>query len=163
MSVIGSNELERLIKEKKIVSGFIDPESQLQQCGVDLTAMSVFSFDGAGGVDFDNSKRKICETSQMPFGHLPQGVYKVRLNEVVSIPLDMMAIARTRSSLLRNGASVQTAVWDPGYSGRSECMLKVDNPHGIFLHENAKILQLIFLTLDSETNAYSGRFHMENI
>ncbi len=157
------SEIKKLIKEKGLVKDFIDLDSQLQQCGIDLTAGSVFSFAGSGSVDFDNSKREIAGTTQIPFGHLSKGVYKIVLNEVVSLPLDVAAIARTRSSLLRNGASVQTAVWDPGYSGRSECMLKVDNPQGIFLHENAKILQLLFLALDSETDAYNGRFHMENI
>ncbi len=157
MSVLSKSEIERLINEKKMVAGCIDLASQLQPCGIDLTAKAIFSFTEGGSVDFDNSRRAIAGNLQpLPFGHLKPGVYKVLINEVVSIPLDVMALARTRSTLLRNGASVQTAVWDPGYSGRSECMLLVSNPHGITIHENAKILQLIFFTLDSETRGYSG-------
>jgi len=164
MSVLSKGEIERLINEKKMVVDYKDLASQLQPCGIDLTAKAIFSFTEGGSVDFDNSKRIIASNLQpVPFGHLKPGVYKIVLNEIVSIPLDVMALARTRSTLLRNGASVQTAVWDPGYSGRSECMLVVSNPHGITIHEGAKVLQLIFFTLDKETKGYSGRFHMENI
>ncbi|MEI2760841.1 MAG: hypothetical protein V9E95_01185 [Methanothrix soehngenii] len=38
-------------------------------------------------------------------------------NEIVNIPGDVAALARARSTLLRCGASLETALWDPGYLG----------------------------------------------
>ena len=68
-----------------------------------------------------------------------------------------------RSSLLRSGITMETAVWDPGYHGRSEAMLVVNNMHGAFLKKNAKIAQLIFIRLEEEAKElYDGVYKGEN-
>jgi len=83
-------------------------------------------------------------------------------NETVSIPKDMCAIARPRSSLLRMGATVHTAVWDAGYRGRSEALLVVYNESGFFIRKDTRAIQLIFMRLDSEQEGYSGQYMNEN-
>jgi len=62
----------------------------------------------------------------------------------------LAAIAKPRSSLLRCGVTVETAVWDAGYSGRSESLLVVFNNNGFRLRKNARILQLLFFRLGEE-------------
>ena len=74
-----------------------------------------------------------------------------------------MALATPRSSLLRCGVTVNTAVWDTGYSGRSQSLLVVYNPRGIRLEKNARIVQLVFFTLDRETEGYRGAYQGENL
>ena len=74
-----------------------------------------------------------------------------------------MALARPRSSLLRCGVTVGTAVWDAGYSGRSQSLLVVYNRQGVRLQKNARIIQLIFLRLTGETKGYQGVYQGENI
>lgn len=93
----------------------------------------------------------------------PKGVYRAYLNEVISLGNDVMAIGRPRSSLVRCGATVLTAVWDAGYEGRSEVGLVVYNENGIWLKRNARILQLVFMKLSKETEGYSGIFKGENV
>ncbi len=95
--------------------------------------------------------------------NLEKGVYKVVYNEVVKMPLDVAAIARTRSTLLRNGAEVGTAVWDPGYEGRSSSMLTVHNPYGLRLKKDARIAQLIFFHTGEVGKGYSGIYQKERI
>ena len=150
-----------------LVEDLVAVEKQVQQTGIDFTLNQVFKFKGAGQVDFDNSERVIPKVVPLePNGDwytLPQGVYKVRFNEIVHIPTNMMAIARPRSTLLRCGATMNTALWDPGYEGRSESMLTVMNPEGIKLKKNAKIMQMVFLPLKEVTEAYSGKYQKENI
>jgi dUTP pyrophosphatase len=74
-----------------------------------------------------------------------------------------MALARPRSSLLRCGVTIETAVWDAGYSGRSQALLVVHNPSGFHLQKNARVLQLVFFRLTGETEGYQGKYQRENI
>ena len=155
--------LERI--EEGLIEGYVDLKKQLQPCGFDLSIAKIQRYKTAGAVDFDNTERKMAEVEDLEFSdgwvNLKPGAYKVIYNETVKVPLDLMAIARTRSSLLRNGASVGTAVWDPGYHGRSESMLVVHNP--IRIKKNARVVQLIFFGIDKIKEGYSGKYLLENI
>jgi hypothetical protein len=62
-----------------------------------------------------------------------------------------MALARPRSSLLRCGVTIGTAVWDAGYSGRSRSLLVVHNARGFRLQQGARVAQLVFFGLTGET------------
>ena len=158
---------ERLHSEHPLVESLIDADTQIQSCGVDLTLRQVSRFTSAGSVDYDNSARVISERQPLEWTngwvHLAPGSYHVVYNEVVNLPSDIMALAYPRSSLLRCGATVYTAVWDPGYSGRAEALLQVQNPAGLDLAQNARIVQLVFTMLGNPVGSqYTGRFHGEN-
>jgi dUTP pyrophosphatase len=58
---------------------------------------------------------------------------------------------------------VGTAVWDAGYSGRSQSLMVVYNSQGFHLQRNARVLQLVFLRLSQETDGYEGAYQGENI
>lgn len=151
-----SNVIEELISD-----------SQRQPAGIDVTLKEVRKFDSAGRIDFDNSTRKIADASTMEYKddevHLNPGSYKVVFNEYVKIPSDAAAICLPRSSILRCGADLNCALWDPGYEGRSEALLVVYNEHGITLKRNAKIGQLVFIRLSEEAKSlYEGRYKGEN-
>ena len=143
-------------------------EGQMQPCGIDMTLKEVHSLSDSGAIDFDNSKRKISKSAPLAFDsegklHLVQGCYKIIYNEYVSVPLDACAFGFPRSSLLRCGADVRCAVWDPGYHGRSESLLVVSSQHGIMLHKNAKVMQLVFVRLESAAHkGYEGQYKGEN-
>jgi dUTP pyrophosphatase len=65
---------------------------------------------------------------------------------------------------LRGGVGIQSAVWDAGYSGRSQSLLVVHNPHGLRLGQDARVLQLVFVRLDRQVDrGYQGLFQHENI
>jgi dUTP pyrophosphatase len=154
-------------KSISFISGLVG-EGQCQPCGVDLTLREVHSLSEGGEIDFDNSKRRISKSSPLAFDsegkiRLAQGCYKIIYNEYVKIPIDSCAFGFPRSSLLRCGADIRCAVWDPGYEGRSESLLVVHNPHGITLYRNAKVMQLAFARLESAAHAgYSGQYKGEN-
>jgi len=82
----------------------------------------------------------------------------ITYNEIVHIPTTLMALARPRSSLLRCGVSIGTAVWDAGYSGRSQSLMIVYNSAGFRVQKDARVAQLVFMTLSTETEGYAGKY-----
>jgi dUTP pyrophosphatase len=152
-----------------LVESMIDPETQTQMCGVELTLQKIERFITAGAVAFDNKERKLPETESLNFDEmgwieLTAGSYLVTFNEIVNIPKDVAAMARARSTLLRCGATLETALWDPGYRGRSQSLLVVYNPQGLKLKKDARLMQLVFLRLENEAEKlYSGKYQGENI
>ena len=167
--VEGDTLRARLAAEPPLVEGLVDAETQIQMNGVDFTLREVARFDEEPGtIDFDNSERRTPETfsidpDEAGFWHLQAGAYWVVYNEIVNIPPDMYAMARTRSSLLRSGAQIATALWDSGYSGRSGSLLLVANPAGLRLKRNARVIQLVFYELDAPAaKTYTGRYQNEN-
>ncbi|TGC09822.1 deoxyuridine 5'-triphosphate nucleotidohydrolase [Methanolobus halotolerans] len=170
MTMLSRDELKDRINSKiPLVENMIDAETQLQPNSFELTLKSIELLRGAGAVDFDNSERLIPESEIIEFdsegwAFLDPGTYKIRFNEIVNIPLDLAAIARPRSSLLRCGVTVESAVWDSGYKGRSESMLVVHSPHGFRVKKNARLLQLVFYSLHQDVSeGYCGRYQNENL
>ena len=97
-------------------------EKQLQTNGFDLSLKEVSRFRSSGSIGEDPQQRELSDTEPLAFGpdgwlHLPPGPYLVTFNEIVNLPLDLMALGLPRSSLLRSGVSLHTAVWDAGYRG----------------------------------------------
>ncbi|MCX6677416.1 MAG: deoxyuridine 5'-triphosphate nucleotidohydrolase [Methanothrix sp.] len=151
------------------LESMIDAETQTQMCGMELTLQKIERFTSAGAVAFDNIERELPQTEMMDFApsgwiDLPAGAYLVTFNEIVNVPKDAAALARARSTLLRCGAGLETALWDPGYRGRSQSLLVVYNPHGLRLKKNARLMQLVFMRLEKEAEkVYSGKYQGENI
>lgn len=170
MALLSKNKLLELIhSDQPLVEGMKDECIQVQPNGIELTLKEVHSLEGMGTVDFDNSERVIPETTPLQFNpdgwiELEEGIYKIIFNEIVNIPKDTAALATPRSSIIRCGATLETAVWDAGYRGRSECLLVVFNKDGIRLQKDARVIQLVFYSMDSAVDkGYCGRYQNENI
>ncbi len=168
--ILSKNEINELMKlDPPLVEDMIDPDTQIQVNGCELTVDRIFAFagagasrgTGAGAIAFENSERVLSECAELTFDddgwiYLPAGSYKIVSREIVHIPKDAIAIARPRSSLLRCAVSVETAVWDAGYKGKSECLLIVFNEAGFRLKRGARVVQLLFMGLASGTEGYDG-------
>lgn len=169
MAVLTDSEIRRLISgEPPLVEGYIDLEEQVQANGFELTLRDVSVTQSAGRIAVDNSQRVISDISPLVFDGLGDielipGTYLITYNEIVHLPRNLMALGRPRSSLLRCGVNIGTAVWDAGYEGRSQSLLVVYNTRGIRLQKNARIMQLIFLEMTGESAGYDGIYQGENI
>ena len=161
--------LELLNTKDPLIEGYLDLEAQLQTNGFDFTLKEVRSFESEGETGHGTQPALLSESNVMPFdsdgrSHLSQGSYLITLNEVVNLPKHVMALARPRSSLLRCGVAVHTAVWDAGYSGRSQAMLTVYNPFGFIVTKGARLIQMVFMYLARPVEeGYQGRYQGENI
>jgi len=168
-SALNRHTVLRLISgTPPLLSGLVDLEEQLQPNGIDLTVGSVAAFTSAGRIGATNHDRVLSATADLEsdaegYFHLSPGPYLVTFNEVVTLPRDVMALGRPRSSLLRCGAAVHSAVWDAGYSGRSQTLVVVYNPSGFRLARNARLMQLVFFSLDEEVAGYAGVYQNENV
>lgn len=165
--VLNREELRKLIEEQDLITNYPHLETQLTPNGFDLTVGEIHTFDGPGKLDFSNDERDIPDSTKLEpekkqpddkygWWQLDPGVYKIRMNEKVNIPNDLVGMAFPRSSLLRMGAYIENAAWDAGYSGPGEFLLKVDNPEGIEIKENARVNQLVFLHMDETEDGYDG-------
>lgn len=165
----GKTELEGLIKNAGLIEGAVDAGAQTQVNGLELTVARVEALYGPGRIGFDNGDRELPQYKQLDWGRdgwlfLREGCYKIVFNETISIPKDMCAIGRPRSSLLRMGVTVETAVWDAGYKGRSEASLIVYNSAGFYIRKDARVVQLLFMRMETAVQqGYSGRYMNENI
>jgi dUTP pyrophosphatase len=161
--------LEMLGATPPLVENLCDVQQQVQPNGIDLTLKEVALFSSSGSLGPGNENRVLSGTSPLVFDGLGRvdllpGCYLVTYNEVVNLPKNIMALAMPRSSLLRCGVSIHNAVWDAGYSGRSQSLMVVYNPQGFRLHENARIVQMVFFFLSREVaQGYQGMFQGENI
>lgn len=168
--VLGREELlARIESSRPLISGYLSLDEQLQPNGFDISLAQVSRFSGQGSLGRTNAERSLPEAIPLEFDasgwlDLRPGPYQVLFNETVDLPNDLMALGRPRSSLCRGGATLGTAVWDAGYRGRSTALLIVENPAGLRLARDARLLQLVFFTLNAPTaQGYAGVYQGENM
>jgi dUTP pyrophosphatase len=167
-AVLTRSEIEQLLKTKPpLLESWVDLEQQLQPNGFDLTLREVALPQSAGRIAVSNSQRAVSGLAPLVFDglgflDLMPGAYMITFNEIVHLPGNVMALATPRSSLLRCGVMIHTAVWDAGYSGRSQSLMVVFNPHGFRLQKNSRVLQMVFFRLTGETEGYKGTYQGEN-
>ncbi|OGO18777.1 MAG: deoxyuridine 5'-triphosphate nucleotidohydrolase [Chloroflexi bacterium RBG_16_50_11] len=169
MPVLSSQDIRRLLKHNPpLVEGWLNLDEQVQANGFDLTLRDVAEIKSAGTIAVSNSQRILSDLAPLSFDandflELAAGIYMVTYNEIVHLPKNIMALGRPRSSLLRCGVNVGTAVWDAGYEGRSQSLLVVHNPKGFRVQKNARVTQLVFMELSGESEGYNGVYQRENI
>ncbi|NPA86226.1 MAG: deoxyuridine 5'-triphosphate nucleotidohydrolase [bacterium] len=142
------------------------PDDRYQPASLDLSIEKVFVFKNQGKVHRHSKQLPEVEELEPSNGvyRLEKGVYKIRFAEPVKVPPDCAAITIPRSTLLRCGAYILPGYWDPGYEGKGENLLVVENPHGLELEQGAKVAQLVFfrLLLPPE-KLYRGSYYRENL
>jgi len=158
--ILSGEEIAPLIQ--KVI--FAESGEQKQPAGYDVTVGNIQSFPGdrftLGILKGENSALNPVPIVEGKYFDLEKGAYFVDLNEITTIPHDAIGILLPRSTLLRNGLDVRTALFDPGYSGQPKVMLVCHRSARI--EKFARIGQLIILKSDAEfSQKYSGRYQGE--
>src|SRR5919108_4425185 len=138
--MLAGDEIHNLRVVDLLDAGHIQPN------GIDLSLGAIWRFAERGALGRSNDQRHLPPRDELAFDaegwlELEPGTYGIRYAELVSMPSDCGGLCVPRSSLLRMGLHVPTAVWDAGYSGRGEGLLQVTNPHGARLQHGARIVQ----------------------
>ena len=167
---LNREEIARMIAgNPPLIEGYVALDSQLQPNGFDLSVREVGRFTTPGQLGASDVDRELSETEPLAFDasgwlELSTGAYLITYNEVVNLPSDLMALGRSRSSLLRGGVSLHTAVWDAGYRGRSQSLLTVHHADGFRLQRDARVAQLVFFRLSTPpADGYRGRYQGEGL
>ena len=169
--VLSSEQLRPLIEgeERPLITDWQNLDEQIQPNGFDMTLRSISAYRGPGQIGVSTRDRILPELEKLSFDAdgwvtLAPGIYQIVYNEIVDIPVTLMALGRPRSSLPRGGVTIHTAVWDAGYSGRSTSMLAVMNPEGFRLQQNARVMQLVFFGMaKAPAVGYRGAYQNENV
>ncbi len=145
-----------------------DEDVHVQPNGIDLSLDAVWQLRSSGTLGRSSEDRQLPARAPLEFDAddwlaLEPGTYGIRYAEWVALPADCGALCFPRSSLLRMGLHVPTAVWDAGYAGRGEGLLQVGNEHGVRLQRGARIVQLVVFRLTTAASAaYRGAYQHEN-
>jgi len=163
--LLGSEIIRKLILKKGLIQDYIDLNSQLQPNGFDMTVQKIYKLYGAGIITCDSKTlpelKEIITSSRRWF--LKKGVYLIQFNEIIKLPKDIAAFSIQRSSIIRCGNIVNVASWDSGYNGRGQNVLLVNNPDGLSLEKNARVVQIHFINVKGKHISYNGHYQKENI
>ncbi|MBN1329694.1 MAG: deoxyuridine 5'-triphosphate nucleotidohydrolase [Candidatus Heimdallarchaeota archaeon] len=148
----------------EIIKEAIDNKTQSQVNGFDLSVKEIFTLEGDGVIDFDNSKRTLpnnvpVELENDAYWSLSPGSYILRYNEIVTVPMNAVGIIQPRSTLMRMGATIIGAWWDSGYSGRGQGLLIVGRP--VKIYRNARVAQIVFILSKKVDSGYKGAYQNE--
>ena len=153
-----------VLRPEDVMALFGVGSSSVDCAGLKLTLAEVFRISGHGrlGVDVRELPRYEVVNAEDGWFYLEPGPYLAKYSEYVRIPNGYIGLAIQRSSLLRMGVSLYTAVWDPGYEGRGSGLLVVHNPKGVWLEKGVQIAQLVMIKMTGKTSMlYRGAYFRE--
>lgn len=164
--IIGEKELRKLYPE-------LD-DDQYQPGGIDLKLDNVKIFSGNENVYgiADGAKQlpkqKSIEESAVKIGARklkvgfmlePHKPYIAVVQGKMKIPLDVLQLYFPRSSLLRAGIDVRTAVGDPGFSGHLSFLIINHSDTPFFIKKGERFVQMVCIKLNEETSGYDGDYN----
>lgn len=153
---------KRIIEEKIITNA---PLRNIQPQGVDVRVKEIREVEGSGRVQKDRTflpKYHPLEVREDIYGDkyyklLPGRYYEVILVEGFNIPNGRALDFKTRSSLVRCGAIVESGQFDAGFKTENGgCFIYVTNE--IDIEVGARIAQAIVTETDSSEDLYNGQW-----
>lgn len=140
----------------------IKDKEQVQPNGVDLRLDAVYSFRKSVyefGVNEkeDESIPLIPENEEF---EMKKGAYLVGFMERITIPRDCVGLVLPRSTLLRHGLDLRTALWDSGYEGKGRSMLVCYRSRAKLVR-GSRIAQMVILRTEGVKEIYRGRYQGE--
>ena len=140
--------------------------AQISSNGIDVTLKAVKAIIGRGVVGIKEKQLpKYSEiypiTEEEGFFFLPKGHYSLEFNEGGIVPSGYAGIYKTRSTIIRCGAIVESGLFDTGFECNTfGATLFVFNPDGIQIQRNTPIAQLLFMSAD-EAYKYNGNYQKD--
>lgn len=140
----------------------IDTEKQIQPNGIDLRVESISVVQGVTDVPRDDH----VGYQEISYDQLP--VYKHRIyleggksyvvnfRETISVQDGFCAIIVPRSSLLRTGTLITSALWDTGFNGKLGGVIRPLND--LKIEPGARLAQVLFLQAEFNGKRYEGRY-----
>jgi deoxycytidine triphosphate deaminase len=163
--MIGTNELLKLVREKKLVENLSERElKDPEGTGFDLRASEVFRIK-EGNAFLGEIERSTPETESIANYNdnkeiilKPGDFVLVKSMEKVNLPNDIAAIFRPRSTLQRCGIGLFTATANPGYSGELTFGMCNLGKNDFKLEMGARFVHILFFNTSENHSAYRGQW-----
>lgn len=124
-------------------------EDQYQPAGVDLKLDKVFRLEGKGALLKGDDKRlpeyHEVEAASGVFELEPNVPYMLELAPELEIPREAAALFLPRSTLLRSGVSVHTALGDPGFRGKIRVLAVNHHTEPYRIARGERVVQAVFV------------------
>ena len=163
--MIGTKELLKLVKEKKLVENLCSRELENPEgCGFDLRVGEIFTIS-EGEAFLGENERYTPETESIAkYGKEKDFVLKpgdfvlIKTIEKLNLPKDMAVIFRPRSTLQRCGVGLFTAAASPGYSGELTFGMANLGKNDFKLELGARIAHAVFFNTGENHSVYRGQW-----
>ncbi|MEM4312275.1 MAG: deoxyuridine 5'-triphosphate nucleotidohydrolase [Nitrososphaerales archaeon] len=135
----------------------IKNQEQIQPNGVDLRLDRIYLY--VGELNLENYKQdelKLLE-SKDDYYELKKGAYLIDFIETIAIPKDTVGLVLPRSTLLRHGLDIRTALWDSGYYGKGKVML-INYRRYAKIKRGFRVAQLILIRAEEPKEPYKGQY-----
>lgn len=163
--MLGSVELLKLVKEKKLVENLSERElTNPEGAGFDLRLGEVFKLK-EGEAFLGEIERHTPDVESIAkygkdkdFTIKPGEYYLVKTIEKINLPFDILGIFRPRSTLQRSGAGLITATASPGYSGELTFGLFNAGKNAIRIELGARFVHILFFKTGENVSSYRGQW-----
>ncbi|WP_168168621.1 deoxyuridine 5'-triphosphate nucleotidohydrolase [Methanopyrus sp. SNP6] len=136
-------------------------ENQYQPAGIDLKLDRVFRLEGQSALLEGDDKRlpeyREVETESGVFELEPNVPYVLELAPELEVPEDTAALFLPRSTLLRSGVSVHTALGDPGFRGKIRVLAVNHHTAPYRVARGERVVQAVFLRAE-DAGRYEGNY-----
>ena len=164
--LLGIDEIHKRIHEGKLLENLSERElTNPEGAGIDLRLGKVFRLSGKGflGVterDTPNSElvAEYVEGKTNSFELAPGEYVLTETVETFSMPSDLLAILKPRTTLQRSGIIARMSVVDPGYNGAVHPSLYNAGKETITIEMVARYLNAMFLAVKGMTKRYRGQW-----
>lgn len=137
----------------------------IQPNGVDLTIRSIFSIKGEAEFyvgDYNKQTRHEVSPVGGTYWRLSEGQYPVVYDHQIQIPDGYVGRVYPRSRLMRCGIHLTSALWDQGYEGIGEGLLRVPQDITAQLEVGMPVAQMVFIEAD-DADDYDGTHQKERV
>lgn len=147
-------------------SGVVDPRevvkngwvklssySKIQQSGIDISVNKIEQLIGPR--DLKNPHTMVKKLVTPSLWLKENTAYDFTCHEYVEVPKDCIAIIFVRSTYNRRGAFVTTGLYDNGFRGYIQGMLRTNCP--VYLPKNERIAQIVFIRCNHVAQ-YDGQY-----
>lgn len=157
-------------------------DEQIQPSGADLRLGKLYHIDKLDegydtGIFLKDGKeyKQNCELVEVDFDNyyfskgmsvyplLPNKPYIAEVNEPIKIHNKNAQFYLPRSTLLRNGVNVYTALGDLGYFGRLSFLIINHSPYIYYLSVGVRFAQLVDFQVEGSSFEYDGDYQEEDI
>lgn len=165
--ILGTNELLKLVNEKKLVENLSERELNTPEgTGFDLRIGRLNILKGSEGflgvkkratpnfdlvAEYDSDKNTEVEIQ-------PGEYYVMTTIEKVNTPENLAGLFRPRTTLFRSGLTLYTGICDPGYCGELSFGLVNHSKFPFKLEMGARVVHITFHTIEGLTNPYKGQW-----